>query len=69
MTEPTELHLARIEAAGRLATDIPSCIHCRPVLEVLAVRDDLPRAVGVTHQAGCPVLQEWEDMPAVEGHF
>jgi hypothetical protein len=44
--------LARIDAAADLAMTL--CPHCKARREVLAMVGELPRAIGVTHEVGCP---------------
>lgn len=52
--EPLERVLARLEAAAALASW--RCPHCNAALEALAATDggQLVRAVGITHEEGCP---------------
>lgn len=51
--EPPEWTLARIEASAALASW--RCRHCDAEREPLAPSaGGLPRAVGLTHQEGCP---------------
>jgi len=52
--EPFERVLARIEAAAALASW--RCRHCNAATEALAATEggQLVRAVGVTHEEGCP---------------
>ena len=49
---PPEQQLARVEAAAMLAHW--QCPHCVADLHVDAVRENLPRAIGVTHDRQCP---------------
>lgn len=50
--ESPETTLARIEAAAGLLFD--PCPHCTVRREVIALAGQLPRAVGLTHEPGCP---------------
>jgi len=54
--EPLERVLARIEAAAALASW--RCRHCNAATEALAATEggQLVRAVGITHEEGCPDL-------------
>lgn len=55
--EPAEWTLARIEASAALASW--RCPHCAATLEPLALSaGGLPRAIGITHQEGCPDYME-----------
>ncbi|MGO4384605.1 hypothetical protein [Specibacter sp. RAF43] len=52
MVPPVEHELRRIEAAA-LLLEVP-CIHCNATTEALAGFGSLPRALGITHEKGCP---------------
>lgn len=51
-TEDPMTTLRRLDAAADLV--MRPCPHCHARVEVLAWRGDVPRAVGVTHERGCP---------------
>jgi len=51
--------------ADRELREFPDCTICKPQREVIATSDVGVRALGFTHEKGCP-LAEPEDGPAVE---
>jgi hypothetical protein len=52
IVKPVDHELRRIEAAAALA--MWQCPHCTASLDVIARDGTLPRALGVTHEKGCP---------------
>jgi hypothetical protein len=56
IVKPIEHELHRIEAAAHLA--MWQCPHCTTKLEALGQDGTLPKALGITHEEGCP---DWAD--------
>lgn len=52
IVKPIEHELARIEIAAELAET--TCPHCSPKLEAVDHDGGMLRAVGITHELGCP---------------
>lgn len=55
VVKPLEHELHRIEAAAHLV--LWHCPHCTAKVESLAADGELPRALGVDHDEGCP---DWQ---------
>lgn len=51
-SESVETTMARVSAAADLA--MQECPYCNMHRELLAMDGALPRAVGLTHEPGCP---------------
>jgi hypothetical protein len=51
IVRPIEMELRRIEAAALL---LEPCPHCHATTEAVAGTGSLPRALGITHEQGCP---------------
>lgn len=54
---PIDYELRRIEAAALL---LEPCPHCNATTEAVAGTGSLPRALGITHEKGCPDFWELE---------
>jgi hypothetical protein len=61
--EPAEWWLDQIEASAELVRVASRCPHCRPTVQVVSRYPDsnMPRALGVSHERGCPEYVDEED--------